>query len=513
MKTEFTASSLLLLALLLLSGSSASVAGSPATAPYSWKMGPATINAGTEGDEPISNVIIDLEYDLNALWVASGNGLGRFTPAIVQSDPADGSWLNVYASDGFGSGGVSGLAAKSIDGIGEVVSAATATDTLIDGETYSVGGGVGISLDRGETWTWMPQPVDDVDETEYEPTTTAILNVAYDIAIQQTKVWIAAFGGGLRYYDLANSDDGWIVRPPDDLAFDAAAYRNHLAVSVAANDSVLWVGSSGGINLSRDGGETWQRYTFSASDTSTISGNWVTAIGLQNTSTGINAVWAVTRNTDLNGEYAGVSVSFNEGLTWKRVLGSAEDPIVAHNFAFDDSVVYVPTDDGLYKSMDYGQTWGLYGAVYDPTTGDRTYLPYVYAAAHNGNTLYAGGNEGLAVTNDEGLNWRLLRTQVSVTEPGAEETYAYPNPFSPSRHGVIRMRYSLPTSSNVTVEIYDFAMELLIRPVKDELHSAGEHNAVWDGLGPGGRQIANGVYFYRILADGVDAWNKILVMD
>ncbi|MFH0883763.1 MAG: hypothetical protein V2A56_12310 [bacterium] len=490
-------------------GSNRAVAGSP----DNWKLTPRQTEAGTGPTQPPSNIIVDLKIGLSALWVGSGDGIGRYIPSITSTNPASGSWFHATSAEGVGRGSTAGLAVGSVFGFGDVVWASTAFDSTIEGESYQVGGGVGYSLDRGATWTWFPQPVDADTVASYEPTTTAILNVTFDIAIQGSRVWIASFGGGLRYYDMTAVSPEWIVRPPDNLPFDAAAYRNHLAVSVTANDSTLWVGTSSGVNRSLDGGDTWQRFSFSASDTNTISGNWVTGITLQPLANGKFRVWTITRSTDVSGEYSGVSMSEDLGLTWRRVLGTPGAPITTHNIAVHDSAVYVATNNGLYKTADAGKSWGLFGPVYDPVTHDRTYLSEIYAVALDDTYLWMGGVEGLAGSSDDGNSWRLLRKAAPVGGAGEPQTYAYPNPFSPSRHGVVRMRYNLPRAGQVTVEIYDFALELLIRPLKDEWLPAGDHDAVWDGRGPGGKTIANGVYFFRVITDNRESWNKIMVLD
>ena len=500
------------LAFLLLSALPADSLASDGS-PGNWKLAPRQIEAGSGDAEPPSNILIDLKIGLRALWVGSGDGVGRYTLSQLSSDVTNGLWLNSRSGEDIGRGSLSGLAVGTIPGVGDVVWAATVYDSTIEGESFQVGGGVGYSLDYGVSWTWFDQPVDADTTTSYEPTTTPVLNNIFDIAIQGTRVWIASFGGGLRYYDMAAANPMWTVRPPDNLPFDAASYRNHLAVSVTANDSTLWVGTSSGINRSFDSGENWQRFSFSSSDTNTISGNWVTGITLQPLDGNRIRVWTITRTTDVPGEFSGVSMSEDLGLTWKRVLGTSDNPIVAHNIAVQDSIVYVATNDGLYKTVDAGATWGVFGNVYDPVTHERTYLSDTYAVAADSAHLWMGGIEGLAGSSDGGNSWRLMRKAAPVGGAGEPGTYAYPNPFSPSRHDIVRLRYHLPRTEKVTVEIYDFALELLIRPLKDEVYPAGDHDAVWDGLGPGGKTIANGVYFYRVITEDGESWNKIMVLD
>ena len=93
-------------------------------------------------------------------------------------------------------------------------------------------------------------------------------------------------------------------------------------------------------------------------------------------------------------------------------------------------------------------------------------------------------------------------------------TYSYPLPFSPSSE-VVRLHYS--TSGRtvpVTIRIFDFAMQ----PVKTLLQNATrsgsiEHDEIWDGRDDRQRRVSNGIYFYRIEADGGEPqWGKIFVL-
>ncbi|MCB2198412.1 hypothetical protein KQI63_03350 [bacterium] len=463
-------------------------------------------------DKLPSNSIIDLELFGPYLYGATGEGLTRFRP-VPGGEPSEGGWLQPTLADGFGRGGVSGLAIGTTSDGDTVVWAATALDTSIAGESYAAGGGVGYSLDHGQTWSWMGQPVDDRDDEEISPTVTSVQNVTYDIGFLEDRAWIASWGGGLRYYDMNNPDQGWVNHPPDTDSYDVLEHLNHRAFSVSVMDTLLWVGTAAGVNLSRDNGETWQNFAHVPGSESSLSGNFVPSLGSQITSSGKRIIWAGTWSAESSTEYYGVSKSEDLGVTWTRVLGSTDEPVRAHNFAFQDSVVYVCTDDGLLKSVDYGETWGRFPAIRDLNTGERTYEPEIYSAAYGQDRLFVGGPEGLGVSADGGLTWDLLRSFPTPGESGQPDSYAYPNPFSPSRFAVVRFQYTLDSADNVTLEIYDFALELLIRPVKDAFRAAGDHSEVWDGRGPGGREIANGVYFYRLTGGGKERWGKVLVLD
>ncbi|MDP8208224.1 MAG: hypothetical protein P9L92_16275 [Candidatus Electryonea clarkiae] len=484
------------------------------------------MSQSTQDNSIPSNSVIDLElFDL-FVWAATGEGLGRFEPFDMQGNPAAGDWFSITVEDGFGNGGVSGLAIGNPTFGGMVVWAATAIDTTAQGTDYAAGGGVGYSLDDGTSWTWMPQPVDPRDAQDMSPTTVSIQNVTYDIAILEDRVWIASWAGGLRYLDM--TQDGliaggdsleWINQPPDTNEFHAVDHLNHRAFSITTMDTLLWVGTAGGINLSKDRGSTWARFGFSPNNEATLTGNFVPALGAQITSTGKSIIWAASWAAEGAGEFYGVSKSEDLGNTWQRVLGSPEEPMRVHNFTFDDTVVYVASDNGLFRSFDYGENWGPEGlpapfpAIYDIDSLRGTYEPDVYSVAIGFNKLWVGSPEGLGVSQDGGLNWRLMRTFSIPGAGGTPSTYAYPNPFSPERFAVVRFQYHMRNPGTVTLEIYDFAMELLIRPIDQVWRPAGNRNEVWDGLAPGGRKVANGVYFYRIDGGGEERWGKVLVLD
>ena len=133
-----------------------------------------------------------------------------------------------------------------------------------------------------------------------------------------------------------------------------------------------------------------------------------------------------------------------------------------------------------------------------------------------GDTLFAGGGDGIAVTVDNattpfGTSWRVLRTAAPVS---ASSTYAFPNPFSPDDEPV-RIHYATGQSTGtVTIEIFDFGMNRVRAVLRDATRSPNaEFDELWDGKDEGGTRVANGVYFYRVTVnDGEPSWGKIMVL-
>ena len=441
---------------------------------------------------PIGNGIADVFYHNGSIWIGTGSGLGR-------TNDGGNNWFNFREEDGIGKGGVSAIAFK-----GNTIWIATSFDTLVDEGLLPAGAGLSFSDDNGLTWNHVPQPG-----------VTPVQNITFDIAFVDSTIWITSFGGGLKRSD--NWGQSWQDSPPDDLPFDAFENLNHRAFSAIYADSILWVGTAGGINRSTDKAETWVNFSHQ-NQINPISGNFVVALAYQKWQDR-RILWAATIEAADSLEVRAVSYSDDLGFTWKTTL-EGEFP---HNFAFDDSVVYVATDNGLFKSIDFGQTWANFPIIIDSNSKEQLLTHEVFSAAVSpGHVLWLGSAGGLAKTQDNGNTWRVFRSFESLVDnDNVSETYAYPNPFSPLRHsqfrgeGHVRFHYRVKESGSVSVSVYDFAMAL-VRKVEEGILRQGdaEYDAVWDGRNDFGERVANGVYFYRVDLPGTEpAWGKVIVMD
>jgi hypothetical protein len=474
---------------------------------------------------PLSNSVVQIERNKDSLWFATGKGL-----SLTYDNGA--SWQHFRNKLGFDDKGISAIAQRK-----DMVVAAAAYTTKQGTDRLPAGGGIFVSTDRGSSWKYYPQPRDAgiVDTISYGVNrirslaiTTEVNNITYDIAITDSAIFIASFAGMLRM----STDKGasWKkvvlppdhmneIRPDDTLDFDLSptggslglrGNLNHRVFSVfAANDSTLWVGTAGGINLTTDRGRSWRKFSHS-NQLEPISGNFVVAIREQ-VIPGKTIVWAATIDTDQE-ERRGVSFSDNNGLSWKTTLLGE----FAHDFAFRDSVIYVVTDRGLFRSTDTGTSWMRAGVIHDHASLQRFVSDQLYAVATKGDTVWVGGPEGAAYTVSSptepfGLRWKIFRAYQPVAS--AQTSYAYPTPFSPDDEPV-RIRFSTGGSESVTIRIFDFAMQ----PVRTLLRNAPrlperEYDEVWDGNDDNGRRVANGIYFYRIELGGTEPlWGKIFVL-
>jgi hypothetical protein len=73
----------------------------------------------------------------------------------------------------------------------------------------------------------------------------------------------------------------------------------------------------------------------------------------------------------------------------------------------------------------------------------------------------------------------------------------YPNPFNPKT----TIAFAMPQSGRAELAIFDVAGRRVATLVNENL-VAGRHERTWSGRDTSGRQVASGVYFYRLVTDG-----------
>lgn len=449
---------------------------------------------------PRGNSMVDLLVQQDSvLWGASGFGLNTTIN--------DGrSWQIYNSGDYIGKGGISAMTTMN----DSILWIATAFDTLAQGDNLTAGGGLSYSADFGASWTHVRQPIDSRDETEYSPTTTVIQNVTFDIATLDSTIWITSFGGGLRRSD--DMGQSWQVVTTDGIPFSALQNLNHRAFSVITENGNIWVGTAQGISKSSDGGSTWRRFTHQNQEFP-ISGNFVVALAWQSFT---QTIWAATIEATDAGEVRAVSKSSNGGETWEVML----EGTFPHNFAFDDSIVYVAADEGMFISDDGGADWYQLPPIYDNASGEEILTNVFYSAAvserKGRKTVWIGSADGLASSSDRGNSWTVHRSYQPTGRAGVAKTYAYPSPFSPSRHGFVRFQYDIDKAGETIIDIYDFAMDKVATVREIESGSVAgrtDRSAKWDGLRDDGSPAASGVYFFRVNASGSVNWGKLVIIN
>ncbi|MCE1188398.1 MAG: immune inhibitor A [Ignavibacteria bacterium] len=164
--------------------------------------------------------------------------------------------------------------------------------------------------------------------------------------------------------------------------------------------------------------------------------------------------------------------------------------------------------DARFSTGNYAE--GFSGTNLKITLNSARY-PVTIAAENCAVTLRDAATNGhlFTATIRKGEQSQLLNDQVSsllVSSALVPDKFAleqnYPNPFNP----VTRIRYQIPTSAHVTLQLYNILGELIKTPV-DETKEAGDYTVDVTVSG-----LNSGVYFYTIKAGTYTATKKMVVL-
>jgi hypothetical protein len=96
-------------------------------------------------------------------------------------------------------------------------------------------------------------------------------------------------------------------------------------------------------------------------------------------------------------------------------------------------------------------------------------------------------------------------TGIALVPKAFELSQNFPNPFRASAgsraSAVTEIRYALPKSAVVTLEVYNLLGQRVRTLVAQKAQAADYYLASWDGHDELGREIASGIYVYRLLAE------------
>jgi photosystem II stability/assembly factor-like uncharacterized protein len=476
---------------------------------------------GTISSQIPSNSVSHIAVRGTTVWIGTSKGLAR-------SANGGRTWERFVSVPQFANKGIYAVAVR-----GDSVWVSTGFNKDVEGSSIPTGTGYTSTFDNGTTWSSLPQTLDaradsfvtyGINTVRFLPIVVPEQNVTYDISLSKGTIWIASWSSGIRKStDRGNSWQRIVlpsklissVAPTDTLTnykIDPRQDNNYLGFGVyAQSDDTVWAGTAGGINRSTDGGSSWIKFT-QATQREGILSDWVIAIDGQQFSWGTR-VWTTNWPAEGSNQRYGVSFTDDGGRTWQNHLIGSK----AYGFAFKDTVAYVATNEGVFRTSDGGASWSRTGTIIDHNTHERITENLFYAVAVVGDTVYCGSSEGLLKTIDSpahpfGETWEILRSFTPLTS--SSQTYAYPNPFAPKSESV-RIHYAVQAGgASVTVEVFDFGMNRVKTVVKDATRSvAGERDEIWDGTNDAGQQLTNGVYFYRVTLSGQEPmWGKIMVL-
>ena len=254
-----------------------------------------------------------------------------------------------------------------------------------------------------------------------------------------------------------------------------------------------------------------------------VTGNFVPAMEVQYRGADPAIVWASCRPTgsgQTNGIGAGAVVPVllpDSSFTFERLWVSVYDEF-AWNFAFNGDTVFAATDNGLIFTSDTGFSWDTMqfidsagNVIYDASRS-------VFGVEIIDNNLWVGGEDRVLIVDLSSAVTRGFFVVDTITPAG--EVYAFPVPYSYAQHSgkKITFRFELRQDALVTIEVYDFAMNLVSRVKDNQPFTAGFYpnlikRADWDALNGQGNELAVGMYYFKVeLSTGETRWGKLAII-
>jgi uncharacterized protein (TIGR03437 family) len=268
-------------------------------------------------------------------------------------------------------------------------------------------GQIFISTDNGQTWEFTNNRGSNGPDIR-------------DFAAIGTNLFAATDGGGVLV--STNGGRAWTKAASTGLT-------NQRVFALAAIGTNLFAGTAGGVFRSTDNAQTWTTInsgltvtnirTLAVSGTRLLAGTGVTnganevfvtenngdgwrvfGNGLSSLGANGTALYKLVVNGDRVLATASGGLLVNENGTWQRVfpglpVNAMRGLVVSGNQLFAGSVYY-----GVYRYSENGQN----GVAVN--NGLRSRI--VWSALKAGNTLYAGLEDGLLATVDEGRNWTRI---------------------------------------------------------------------------------------------------------
>lgn len=367
--------------------------------------------------------------------------------------------------------------------------------------------------------------------------------ITYDIGFLGDTAIMAGEEGARYTTDSSNAVIEFLIQEFFD-SLVIATMANDTLTALAIDGDTIFIGSTNGFAFSSDRGQSFKinrpntdslvadfllkfdiRNSFvSPVDTEFVIGilsNWVPALGLQYVNNEPAHVWISTRSTGREEDTQGPGIS--RGVvdsSGNRIWQLFYEDNFAWNFAFKgEDTIFAATDGGLIMNTS-GLSFDWDTIQFVDASGEEQILPGVpvFGVAVVDSFLWVG-------TDDRTMRLNLRDMVVDSTlfvvdnSSAADEVYAFPLPYSHTENYVLDFHFVVEQEADVTIEIYDFAMNLVKRVIDRQpfpqgiFPQVGSLRPVWDGTNGKGDKVAVGMYYFRVeRSTGQVSWGKLAVM-
>ncbi|MGE5432351.1 MAG: T9SS type A sorting domain-containing protein [Syntrophomonadaceae bacterium] len=170
----------------------------------------------------------------------------------------------------------------------------------------------------------------------------------------------------------------------------------------------------------------------------------------------------------------------------------------------------IKTDKPFAVGFIFGADASVPGIMFTKHAGGDPFHSYTYFTPQNSDPNWYYLQSG---ANGDSVTIYLIRAYVSFTTTQAAELKSlkpsnyslsqnYPNPFNP----VTTIRYQIPEAGFVTLKVYDM-LGNEVRSLVERDMQAGEYTATFDG-----RDLASGIYFYKLTQGSFTGTKKLVLM-
>jgi len=350
--------------------------------------------------------------------------------------------------------------------------------------------GYHFSFDGGNTWGYTSPPLEQDNDTTfiyggetYSKLPITVLQQSPPFEMDHSGDVILSANWALGIVRSLDAGQSWqrLILPPQSAEslvpeevyefnsdagnrYDPRFDQNLLGFGILIDhENQVWAGTAGGLNIS-DNALTapinqvrWKHLQVAEqSGSNSLLGNWIIDIKQQPAS---GDIWMTNWASGLQpGEEFGIVRTSDLGESFEQYLVGQR----INDLGFKDSYIFAAGDNGLFISPDNGNSWRHIRNIQSPNTFIKESAQYLSVAATS-NRVWVGTSDGLASTDDFGESWQITRVnfplkggnQYQVNTPDVE-AYAYPSPYSPSQHGIVRIKFEVVQSGDVKVRLFDF---------------------------------------------------------
>jgi len=364
-------------------------------------------------EKKLKNSINDIIFDGKFLWVGTENGLQ------VTDDDGD-TWLTYDTSNGLSANGVhslTGYTSFSDDDTTSFLYVGVYVEKEFRPPLLPIitGGGFNYTFDFGASW-----------DTSRPEQATDRYKSAYNIAIADTVVWAACGRGGLiRSFDRGKTWENVFVDTSAKRRYEEGdLLREDIFISIALDTflldtTIIWGGSGNGlykfIYTTNSTADTVFRYLYGVEPFGVFS------IGVQRYDNH-TTVWASVCSLKSFGPWPPADpcdyISYKStdgGETWTDYLSGVQ----VRDFAFQNSMVWAATDQGLKRTPDGGIYWETFEIL---DTLGQAIIPSNFTSVCVVETtiwvdtvivvdtaIWAGTVDGLVKSTDDGKTWQVIK--------------------------------------------------------------------------------------------------------